>query len=237
MTPTDTDVTLPEGESLQRIGQVLLDAWEVGFEQWDQSSSELRETHRASRSAPVPQDALAFFRLLHERRVPYLLVGGVAMLIYVRGRNTKDLDLLMSLEAIQQFPELEIREQSERFVRGRFRSLQVDLLLTSHPLFKTASEQFATRHRFAELNVATATVEGLIVLKLYALPSIYRQMDLDKTALYENDITMLLARHSPKIGPLLNLVEQHVTPGDVAEVRKIADECALRATRMRQRMK
>ena len=234
---SDAAVSLPEGESLRRIGQVLLDAWEVGFEQWEQSASELRERGHANRSPPVPLDALAFFRLLHERRVPYLLVGGVAMLIYVRGRNTKDLDLLMSLEAIQQFPELEIREQSERLVRGRFRSLQVDLPLTSHPLFKAASEQFTTRHRFAELNVPTATVEGLIALKLYALSSIYRQMDLDKAALYENDITMLLARHSPEIRPLLNLVEQHVSPGDGLELRKIADECAQRASRMRQRMK
>src|SRR5438876_836969 len=125
------------------------------------------------------------------------------MLIYIRGRNTKDLDLLMSVEAMRQLPELEISEQSERFVRGRFRSVQVDLLLTSHPLFKIVSQRFATEHRFAELKIPTATVEGLIVLKLYALPSLYRQMDMDKVALYENDITMLLARHSPELAPLL----------------------------------
>jgi len=236
MTSIDTDVTLREGESLQRIGQVLLDAWEVSSEQWDQAPGELKEKPRTDRAAPVPRDSLTLFRLLYERRVPYLLVGGVAMLIYVRGRNTKDLDLLMSVEAMQQLPDFEIGEQSDRFVRGRFRSLQVDLLLTSHPLFKIVSERFATKHPFAELKVPTATVEGLIVLKLYALPFLYRQMDMDKVALYETDITMLLARYSAELGRLLELVEQHVGAGDITELRKIAAECAERARRMRQRI-
>ena len=73
------------------------------------------------------------------------------------------------------------------------------------------------------------------MLKLYALPSLYRQMELDRTALYETDITMLLARHQPEIGPLLALVERHVEPGDVKELRKIAAECTGRAERLLKR--
>ena len=111
----------------------------------------------------------------------------------------------------------------------------MDLLLTANPLFRIVSEQFATRRRFAELEVPAATVEGLIVLKLYALPSLYRQMDMDQAALYENDITMLLARHSPDTGPLLALVEKHVEPGDVKELGNIIAECSHRASRLRER--
>jgi hypothetical protein len=167
--------------------------------------------------------------------VKYLLVGGLAMLTYVQGRNTKDVDLLLSVTALDKLPELRIEDRSEFFVRTNFRSLQVDLLLTSNPLFKIVEERFATIHRFAELDVPAVTVEGLIVLKLYALPSLYRQFDMDRIALYENDITMLLARHSPQLEPLFTLIKQHIEIADVAELRKIMDECAERATRLRQR--
>jgi hypothetical protein len=141
----------------------------------------------------------------------------------------------MSVAAMRQIPELKIEEENDSFARGKFRSVQVDFLLTANPLFKTVEERFATKHRFAELEVPAATIEGLIVLKLYALPSLYRQMDLDRVALYENDVTMLLARHQPKLEPLLALVETHVEPSDIRELRKIAAECADRADRLRRR--
>src|SRR5712691_463215 len=160
------NVSLPEGISLSQVGQVLLDAWEVGSHQWNTGPLLLREGPSDSRSAPLPQDVMELFRVLHEACVPYLLVGGVAMLTYVEGRNTKVVDLLMSVTAMEQIPELNLLARDEFFVRGRFRSVQVDLLLTTNPLFKTVEERFATKHRFAELEVPVATVEGLILLKL-----------------------------------------------------------------------
>src|SRR5436309_1977969 len=166
MNQTKSNVTLPEGVSLQRVAQVLLDAWEVGSHQWRDSPLQLREGV-ASPPPPIPQDALDLFRLLHERRIPYLLVGGLAMLTYVQGRNTKDVDLLMSVQAMAQIPELKVVDKEDCFVRAQFRSVRVDLLLTTNPLFRTVEEQFATKHRFAELEVPGVTVEGLIVLKLY----------------------------------------------------------------------
>jgi len=45
----------------------------------------------------------------------------------------------------------------------------VDLLLTKNPLFKIVAEKFATKHPFEELSVPMATVEGMILLKLFAL--------------------------------------------------------------------
>jgi len=82
------DVTLPEGVSLTRVAQVLLEAWEADPKRWLNAASALREGPGPS-TMPVPQDALDLFRLLTERRVNYLLVGGMAMLTYVKGRNTK----------------------------------------------------------------------------------------------------------------------------------------------------
>jgi hypothetical protein len=228
-------VTLPEGVSLRRVAEVLLDAWEVGAHQWTDSPLQLREGSPPKPAMPVPQDALDLFRLLAERRAQYLLVGGLAMLTYVNGRNTKDVDLLMSVATLQQIPELVLEDRNDFFARGRFRSVPVDLLLTKNPLFKIVEEKFATKHRFAELEVPAVTVEGLMVLKLYALPSLYRQMDLDRAALYETDITMLIAHHSPKLEPLTALVNQHTEPGDKRELEKIISECCERAKLLRQR--
>jgi hypothetical protein len=218
------DVTLPEGVSLRRVAQVLLDAWEADPRRWMNTPAELREGPSQSTGMPVPQDALDLFRLLAERRVEYLLVGGMAMLTYVKGRNTKDVDLLMSLESSHQIPELEIRGRQDFFARAQFRSLQVDLLFTFNPLFKTVAEKFATVHAFAELNVPAATVEGLIILKLYALPSLYRQFDWERIYIYESDIKTLLALHRPAMEPLFALLEPHLLSSDLIELKKIVSE-------------
>jgi hypothetical protein len=228
-------VTLPDGVSLRRVAQVLLEAWEAGAHQWTDSPLQLREGAPPKPAMPVPQDALDLFRLLAERRAEYLLVGGMAMLTYVNGRNTRDVDLLMSEATLRQIPELVIEDKNGFFARAAFRSVQVDLLLTQNPLFKIVSEKFAAKHRFAELEVPAVTVEGLIVLKLYALPSLYRQMDLDRAAIYETDVTILMARHSPSLEPLIALVNQHVEAGDKKELQKIISECDERAKLLRQR--
>jgi len=66
------------------------------------------------------------FTLLHERQIDYLLVGGVAMLQYVQGRNTEDIDLIVSLSSLQALPEITITSQDNKFARGTFKTLQVD---------------------------------------------------------------------------------------------------------------
>jgi len=228
-------VTLPEGASLRRVAEVLRDAWEADPSRWMGRPSQLRDEAQSQPAMPGPQDALDLFRLLAERRVEYLLVGGMAMLTYVKGRNTKDVDLLMSLAALEQMPELKIEDRNDFFARGRFRSIQVKLLLTKNPLFKIVAEKFATKHSFVEMTVPAATVEGLIVLKLFALPSLYRQFDMDRAAVYENDITLLIARHSPVLEPLTLLASQHVEPGDKMELQKIISECCQRARLLQQR--
>lgn len=157
------------------------------------------------------------------------------MLTYIQGRNTEDVDLLISVAALHQIPDLVLEDQNEFFAKGHFRSIRVDLLLTSNPLFGEVLTRFATAHRFAELEVPCASIEGLLILKFYALPSLFRQTNMDRVALYENDIAMLLAQHEVSVEPLLCLVERHIEPGDAKEIRNIAAECAERAHRLRLR--
>src|SRR5262245_56654971 len=73
------------------------------------------------------------FALLEERRTDYLLVGGIALLKYVEGRNTEDIDLIMALSSLEKLPEIRIEKRDDDFVRGFFDGLQIDLLLTSNP--------------------------------------------------------------------------------------------------------
>jgi hypothetical protein len=58
---------------------------------------------------------------------------------------------------------------------------------------------------------------------------------MDRAAVYENDITMLIARHSPAVEPLTALASQYAEPGDKKEMQKIISECCERAVKLRQR--
>src|SRR5215510_6929423 len=58
------------------------------------------------------------FTLLHERQIDYLLVGDVAMLQYVQGRNTEDIDLIISVSSLRAFPEIALISQEHDFARG-----------------------------------------------------------------------------------------------------------------------
>jgi hypothetical protein len=171
------------------------------------------------------------FALLEERRVEYLLVGGIAMLTYIEGRNTEDINLILSADSLQQIPEIVLVDQDKDFARGNFRDLQIDVLLTENQLFSRVQKDFRAVQPFAERSIPCATVEGLILLKLYALPSLYRQGDFARVGLYENDIATLIQRYQPPLDPLLNILAQHVDASDLAELRGIIKEIEGRISR------
>ena len=139
------------------------------------------------------------FTLLHERQIDYLLVGGVAMLQYVQGRNTEDIDLIISVSSLQALPEIAIISQENNFARGTFATLQIDFLLTRNPFFAMVQRRYATIKPFRERDIPCATVEGLLLLKLYALPSLYRQGNFARVGLYENDIATLMHDYRRRI--------------------------------------
>lgn len=174
------------------------------------------------------------FTLLEERQVDYVLVGGVALLAYIRGRNTQDLDLIMAPSALDKLPEIEIRSREPDFARGAFEGLQIDILLTENPLFAEVQNRYVTRQKFVEQEIPTATVEGLLLLKLYALPSLYRQGDFAKVGLYENDIATLMYYYQPAMAPLLEKLAAYLSEGDITELRNIVGEIERRIERFRR---
>lgn len=182
--------------------------------------------------ANLPQQIHDLFALLKDRKVDYLLVGGIALLRYIDGRNTEDIDLLLSIESLTTLPELKVSDQNPSFARATFGELRVDLLLTANPLFNLVQQRFATVHRFHEIDVRCATVEGLILLKLYALPSLYRQGDAQRIALYETDILMLAQRYGPDMRPLLETLRPFVDAGQLQALSEIVDDIRTRISRM-----
>jgi hypothetical protein len=208
------------------IGEVVRNAVLFDFKN-------LREERLSAESLVQTVDTL--FRLLDERQTDYLLVGGIAMLQYVEGRNTEDIDLIMALSSLEKLPEIQLETQDADFARGTFRGLQVDLLLTRNPLFEDVRRRYAARRPFVEREIPCATVEGLILLKLYALPSLYRQGNFARVGLYENDIATLLHDYGTDPEPLLTELAAHLSATDMAELVGIVTEIRRRIERFRKR--
>ena len=171
------------------------------------------------------------FRVLEERRVRYLLVGGVALLRYVPGRNTDDIDLLLAVEDLGRVPEISVQERTDWFAKARFQEIRVDLLLTANPLFRRVHTLYASRQPFLERDIPCATPEGLLLLKLYALPSLYRQGEIQKANLYEADVAALLLAAQPPVEPLFQELSSHVSQTVLTELRKIVAEARARQRR------
>jgi len=173
------------------------------------------------------------FDLLEKQKVDYVLVGGIALLTYVEGRNTQDIDLIMALPSLEKLPEIEIESQDMYFVRGKFGELQIDILLTKNPLFNRVEREFVTEKQFLERKVRCATVEGLVLLKLYALPSLYRQGSFERVGIYENDIATLLYAYQPNLEALISKLEKYLSETDMREVGEIILDIQKRIKRFR----
>lgn len=194
---------------------------------------------RNQRESLVSTDALLrdvsrLFDLLHERQIDYLLVGGIAMLHYVEGRNTEDINLIVALTSLRQLPEIDIDSQDNSFAQGKFQALQIDFLLSGNPLFAEVQHNYATVQAFTERDIPCATVEGLMLLKLYALPSLYRQGNFMRVGLLENDIASLIQAYQPDFPLLFEKLDQHLNSSDMGELQTIVAEIQQRVERFRR---
>ena len=213
-------------QSPVHIGEVIRNAVVFDFKNWAGDST-------LANSDTLVQAVQRLFALLDERGVDYVLVGGVALLTYVEGRNTQDIDLIMTLSSLERLPEIKVQSQERDFARGEFEGLQVDILLTRNRLFAEVRRKHVTKQKLMEREISTATVEGLLLLKLYALPALYRQGNFAKVGLYENDVATLMHYYRPAMAPLFETLERMLGEGDVAELREIVKEIEQRLARFR----
>ncbi|MGB8701611.1 MAG: hypothetical protein WCD18_19525 [Thermosynechococcaceae cyanobacterium] len=206
------------------VGEIIQNAVLFDLKNW---SNTVPDANSLNQSVEL------LFKVLSERGIDYLLVGGVALLSYVEGRNTQDIGFIVSRSALATLPELVITEENRDFARGNFWEVQIDLWLTSNALFELVQKSYATERQFGNLKIRTVTVEGLIVLKLYALPSLYRQGKFDKVSIYETDILLLLLEYEVDIGKLLKLVSSYILPSDFNEIEQVIEDIQKRKKRFR----
>jgi hypothetical protein len=140
------------------------------------------------------------------------------MLAHVRGRNTEDIDRITSpAEQERLVPPVEVVERESFFAKAKFESLRVNFLAAEHSLFAEVARVCAEGRVFDFLptprTIRCAGTRGLLMLKLYALPSLYRQGRIDRAKIYEGDIGRLLAAF-PEIES-----EETLAPRDVRERR------------------
>ncbi|MCL6512576.1 MAG: hypothetical protein K6U78_18050 [Anaerolineae bacterium] len=209
---------------MRAIGEIVRNATAFKFRS-DQSMMDERDIIAA---------VSRLFALLKAREIDYVLVGGIALLQYVEGRNTEDIDLIIAASALQHLPEIVVEERNDDFARGKLGALRIDFLLTRNRLFDLVRRRYATTQQFVEQAVPCATVEGLLLLKLYALPSLYRQGDFTRVNLYEGDIAALMQSYQPEMQPLLDELGRHLSAPDVQEVRSIVAEIQGRIERFKR---
>lgn len=211
-------------QSTAQIGRIIRDGVVFDVKNWTQDMSNSNQLIDAVQN---------LFALLKQRRIDYVLVGGIAILYYVEGRNTQDLDLIMALSSLDALPEFKVTSKDTYFVRADYYGLQIDVLLTQNPLFKKVHDQFTKVQSFLDQDIPLATVDGLLLLKLYALPSLYRQGNFARVGIYENDVATLLHYYQPNVPALLTELSSHLSESDMAEVRSIVSDIQTRISRFR----
>ena len=212
-------------KDLVEVGQIVQNAVLFNPRNWEKPRME---------ADSLLQAVSRLFALLDERQIDYVLVGGIALLNYVEGRNTQDIDLIMALSDLTRVPEIKMESQDNPyFARGMFEGLQIDILLTRNPLFQLVQQKYAVGHSFLEREISIATVEGLLLLKLYALPSLYRQGSFVRVSVYENDIASLMYTYRPDMEMVVKVLEEYVGEGDIGSIREIVVEIEGRIQRFK----
>lgn len=181
------------------------------------------------------QDAEHFLEALRIYQIDSVLVGGLAMLNYVAGRNTEDMDLLVVPKSLDVLPAFTIHDENLFFARANYKNLQIDLRYTTQPLFDYIYKNERQSAEYDGTHLEVATVQGLMLLKLFALPSLYRQGDFAKVGLYENDVATLLQHYQPDRALLKEILQTYLSADEYTEIEHILEELQQRIHRFEQK--
>ena len=204
------------------IGEIIKNGTIFDMKNWDKP---------LANADNLPEAIERLFKLFSERDINYLLVGGVALLSYIEGRNTQDVDFIIAKSALNRLPEIAIADENKDFARGNFESLQIDIRLTQNALFDWVCNNLAAERNFGGRLVRCVTVEGLVILKLYALPSLYSQGQFNRVGIYENDILLLMLNYAVNTEKIFQILSSHLLATDLQEIRQTLAEIQARIDR------
>lgn len=214
-------------DQLVHIGEVIVHG--IAFDPKNGERLRAMELDKLLQSVPE------LFDLLEERNIDFVLVGGIAMLVYIEGRNTQDIDLILSRKALDRLPEVVLEDENPEFARGKLGELPVDFLLTENKLFDNIRKHHTVSKEFVERKLPCATVDAIVMMKLFALPSLYRQGRFQKVDLYQNDVLRLMREYDPTIKPIFEELQKHMLPSDMSELKTIVKEIETELAKSKKR--
>lgn len=167
----------------------------------------------------LPNSVDKFLKLLSQNDIDIVIVGGIALLSYIQDRNTQDLDLIVSKADFRKLaPSLKVVETDENFANCEtFDDLKVDFLFAENAIFNYVKKGFSQKRSYQEGSFFIATVEGLILMKLYAWADLYLNGSafndkflLTKSLRYKNDIEVLLLNYEINLSPLKKILKKNL---------------------------
>ncbi len=187
-----------------------------------------------------PYDAIyrganALIDLLNERGIRFAIAGGLAMRQLGEQRNTDDVDILIARGDLGRIPELAVISEESYFGHACFAGVQVDLLFTDQGLFAWVTRDFIETRSFGSRAVPCVTAEGMLLMKMFALPSLYRRGVTGKVGLHEADIRLLLDRFPIDAATAMERLGPHLRASDVEPLARIVRniECSIERVRSR----
>jgi hypothetical protein len=174
---------------------------------------------------------ISFIMLLEAKGIEYALVGGAALLtIDDCQRPTDDFDFIIAKADIEQVSELTQESTDRNFGRYRYQGTRIDALYRNNPIFEYVISNCLRSAVIEGKEIMTATPEGIILLKLYALPSLYQQGQQRRALTYENDISgLLLQPIDVDFKKIFKVLSAELLPSQIAELQNILADCQRRA--------
>ena len=170
----------------------------------------------------LPTSVVTFLQLLTDLEVDFCIVGGIAYLAYIEDRNTKDLDILLSVTELKKIlPFVEVTNKDANFTNAEFEGLKIDFLKTSNALFKYVKAKETTRYEFAEGNYPVATITGLILMRFDAIIDLYQKGKFGKVPRYEWDLATFTRNYEIDWPHIWQVSAKFFTDGQIREFQKM----------------
>lgn len=173
----------------------------------------------------LPELVRKFLNLLEEKQVDFCIVGGIAYLAYIQDRNTKDLDILISVTELDKIIDhVEVTNKDVNFTNAVFEGMQIDFLKTSNNLFEYVKEYETTEYDFTEGLYPIATVNGLVLMRFDAIIDLYQKGKFEKIPRYELDLNYLTKYYDIDWEYIWKVSRKFFTDGQIGEFQKMVAE-------------
>lgn len=173
----------------------------------------------------LPELVIKFLKLLEEKEVDFAIVGGIAYLAYIQDRNTKDLDILLSVKELEKIIDyVEVINKDENFTNAVFEGMRVDFLKTSNAIFEYVKNHETTEYNFEEGLYPVATVNGLILMRFDAIIDLYQKRQFNKIIRYESDLNFLTINFEIDWKHIWEVSKKFFTDGQIKEFQKMVAE-------------